>query len=527
MTSDVAIRLTPVGSVRERLGLPNAAPYPKWLVDALHPRCEGRAGSFVYFAWELSRAMKSGSTPEEVEALQILVASTLAGLDEGDTRISLASLPVRFAALGAREGLATRARALLDPDGPAESLVGPPSEEKPLIRDGEYLYLNRIHRRECELSELVRGRLNAKAERSDFKGILDALDAVLAHRPVIGGQPVRLSTEQQQAIRTALTRPLALVSGGFGTGKTSIAVAVLRVLARLGVAMDAVTLAAPGPRSVSRIRKSVQNHLAAIPEPGRADRELIESLRDPRVIDRLDSPGKVVLVFDAEGIDIELMAFLFRSLRPDSKLVLLGDVEQLASVEAGGVFRELLHRSGGAVALKENHGSRDVGDVARAVASGESETIFRSARGAIAVRERASDVRFEGVELLVSDEEAFAERWYESSEPSQRQRVLASTRSDVSSWNERRGRRGPYGPIVGAGDDTPADAETVRDCQGSRFDRVAVVLPEPGHPLLFRHFLTSALTRARQSVTLLGSRESVLYAIERAPERSTGLGERL
>jgi ATP-dependent exoDNAse (exonuclease V) alpha subunit len=521
-------RLSPLGAVRDRLALPGGAPYPRWLVDLARTRVDDpRADAFVYLAWELSRALASGSSPADAEALQALVVLLLADLGEGNTRLPLDSLPRRLAAFGASEEVALRAQAIAAPEGAAETLIGIGGEDMPLIRDGDHLYLKRVHRAECALAERLRDLLSAKQDRSEFKGILEALDAVLAHRAVLGGQPIRLSTEQQQAVRTALTSPLTVICGGPGRGKTAIVVAVLRVLARLGIDRNEVVLAAPGVRAAVRLENAVREHLEAIPEPGRADRSLLDSLPEPRdVLDVEGAGARLVIAVEAERIDVEAMESLFRALHPGSKLVLLGDVDQLASVEAGGVFRELLHRARGAIALKENHRAREIAPVVRAVAEGNGDALFRSTRGAIAVRERANDVRFEGVELLVSDEEGFVERWYERCvrvPKPQCHRVLAATRSDATRWDERLERCGGF-PRREA---SISHAETVRDAQGSRFDRAAVVLPEPGHPLLFRHFLVSALTAALESVTLLGTREAVLSAVATVPERSSGLPERI
>src|SRR5690606_33813048 len=95
-----------------------------------------------------------------------------------------------------------------------------------------------------------------------------ALRDVLAAPAFVGERPVRLSLEQQAAVRVAASAPLALISGGPGTGKTSIVVTLLRVLARLGLDAEAeVALAAPTGKAADRMRASIAGALRALRAP--------------------------------------------------------------------------------------------------------------------------------------------------------------------------------------------------------------------------------------------------------------------
>jgi len=70
-------------------------------------------------------------------------------------------------------------------------------------------------------------------------------------------------------------------------------------------------------------------------------------------------------------------------------------------------------------------------------------------------------------------------------------------------------------------------AMTVHKAQGSQFDRVTVVLPAPDSPLLTQELLYTAITRARQEVTLIGSEESLGRAVRQRARRASGLRDRL
>ena len=172
----------------------------------------------------------------------------MSALRDGSTYVDLKDLPERLTGLGADNELVAVAERVLEHES---ELVGRTGDYKPLIVDGRRLYHQRVHRQETALARRLKQRLDQKADRGDYMKILDALDRVLAHRAVVNGRVVQLLAEQQQAVRTALTRSLTVISGGPGTGKTAVIVSILRVLARLDFAIKNVVLAAPTGRAAS------------------------------------------------------------------------------------------------------------------------------------------------------------------------------------------------------------------------------------------------------------------------------------
>ena len=141
------------------------------------------------------------------------------------------------------------------------------------------------------------------------------------------------------------------------SGKTSIVVAMLRVLARLGVPMSSVALAAPTGKAAHRMKESVLAGLALVSSPNDDDRAVAE-VPEPRTLHRLLGyspaadrfkyhehnrlPDQVIIVDEGSMVDLYLMNQLVHAVRDDARLVLLGDAEQLPSVEAGAVFRNLV-----------------------------------------------------------------------------------------------------------------------------------------------------------------------------------------
>src|SRR5690606_14451747 len=149
--------------------------------------------------------------------------------------------------------------------------------------------------------------------------------------------------------QAALASPLTVISGGPGTGKTSIVVAILRAAVLAGVAEPvSIALAAPTGKAADRMRRSIEEALATVADPLPSDRALMEALPRPMTLHRLlgwspsrlgfrhrrDNPlsGRLVIVDESSMIDVFLMERLASALLPDAKLVLLGDAEQLPSV---------------------------------------------------------------------------------------------------------------------------------------------------------------------------------------------------
>ena len=101
-------------------------------------------------------------------------------------------------------------------------------------------------------------RMTAPALEVSTPKIEKALADVLSRPTFQDGKPVRLSEEQQSAMRAAISLPLAVVSGGPGTGKTSVVLSILRALVRLGVPVEAIALAAPTGKAANRMEESIR-----------------------------------------------------------------------------------------------------------------------------------------------------------------------------------------------------------------------------------------------------------------------------
>lgn len=243
--------------------------------------------------------------------------------------------------------------------GVASTVIGGPGDYCPLIVDGGHLYHQRMLHYETRLAAAVRERMALGDADLELDAVRQALDEMLASMPLVGdGVPMHLNAEQQYALLTAVYRPLTIISGGPGTGKTSIVVSLLRMLTRLGVAPDEIALAAPTGKAANRLGESLNAQLMALDRRDAPEQALFTELDDPRTLHRLLGYSqarngfyyhennrlrqRVIIVDEASMIDLFLMERLISAVDPTARLILLGDAEQLPSVDSGAVFRDLV-----------------------------------------------------------------------------------------------------------------------------------------------------------------------------------------
>lgn len=236
-------------------------------------------------------------------------------------------------------------------------MVGGPGEaDKPLVLDGDHLYLRRYYQYEDTV-------VNALATR--------AAAAVSEVEPMVGktilslfGSSVEEGGDRQRlAAYTALRHRLAMITGGPGTGKTYtvariLALAIQGQRAREGAAPLKIKIAAPTGKAAVRVAESIREAMKDLLESGQLDEDIVAQIpTDASTIHRLlgSVPGRpyfrsnrtsrldadLVVIDEVSMIDLALMAKLLEALRDDTRLILLGDMDQLASVEPGSIFGDL------------------------------------------------------------------------------------------------------------------------------------------------------------------------------------------
>ncbi|MEP7091258.1 MAG: exodeoxyribonuclease V subunit alpha [Nocardioidaceae bacterium] len=501
--------------------------------------------------------------------------------------------------------------------------------DRPLRLVGSTLYLDRYWRQEERIADV----LDAAALRPPPVVDTDRLAAALV-RIFPGDDPDR----QRLAAVVAAHRWVSVLAGGPGTGKTTTVAKLLALLQDQAHGSLRIALAAPTAVAAARLTFAARAVAAgftigdqdrlAMPEASTLHR-LLGYRPGSRTRFRHDRnnrlPFDVVVVDEASMVSLTMMARLVDALRPGCRMVLVGDPDQLASVEAGAVLGDLVQRDvpvpdelpftglvgrdvadldvqeragldRGVVRLSRVHRfSVEIQSFAEAVRSGDPDRVTevlerhhpqiefvevdpRSdadlgsvradvVQAGVAVHDAAmagdgalalqalglhrllcahregpfgvthwSDLAEGWLRTAISGYTAGG-RWYVG-------RPLLVTSNDY----QLRLFNGDTGVVVEAGDRPRAaflrsgvvdlfapsrlsdvqtvHAMTVHRSQGSQFDRVTLVLPPAESPLLTRELLYTGLTRAKDHVRIIGSRDALATACRRPIVRASGLRNR-
>lgn len=495
-----------------------------------------------------------------------------------------------------------------------------PAPGRPLRLAGSAVYLDRYWRDEGGAAEELATRSLGEGPAVDEPVLAEGLDRLFPDRAdaLHGG-----SDDQRRAAENAIRRRLSVIAGGPGTGKTTTVAKVIALLfdqaEAAGLRRPLIALAAPTGKAAARMQEAVSRAGGALTLDGsaRACLEGAEAMTIHRLLRRRpDSssrfvhdrynrlPHDVVIIDEMSMVSLPLMARLLEAVRPDARLILVGDPEQLASVDAGAVMADLV--APGALdeaitSLRSNYRfSGSLASLSDAVRSGDAdraiatlrdpgderimwiEVAGEEPRGSALAPLRAAVGDFGG-RLLAASLQGDAAGALEALGTF---RLLCAHRSGpagVGAWTELieswlsddvdgfsaehewyPGRpvmvtsndyslrlfNGDTGAVVARPDGSytavfdqggsPSEfslsrlanvetvyAMTVHKSQGSEFDQVALVLPSVASRLLTRELLYTALTRARRSLVVVGTEESLRTAVAQRVARASGLAERL
>ncbi|MBU9850898.1 exodeoxyribonuclease V subunit alpha [Rahnella aceris] len=245
------------------------------------------------------------------------------------------------------------------------TLVGHHEGNSPLVLTGQRLYLRRYWQYEQNVRAAIEQRLARSA--------LHTLPVESLRAPLTALFPADAKSDianwQKLACALAAGSAFSIITGGPGTGKTTTVVRLLALLQTLALEENGqplrIRLAAPTGKAAARLNESIAGAVSKLDLSalgnGNAVRESINT--DVVTLHRLlgsrpdtrhfrHHPGNplmldVLVVDEASMVDLEMMAALLAALPEQARLILLGDKDQLASVEAGALLSELCQRANG------------------------------------------------------------------------------------------------------------------------------------------------------------------------------------
>jgi exodeoxyribonuclease V alpha subunit len=337
-----------------------------------------------------SGLLRSFNDAGVIDSSDVLVAQRLTALaKENDERVALA---VAFAVRGLRGGSVCvdlkSVQAQVDvPDLPwptvedwlaavaASPLLEPPHV---LRQQGELLYLDRYWREERQVAEDLLAMVSGGGD-----GPAADVDRLF---------PAGYE-EQREAAELALSQRLTVLTGGPGTGKTTTVARLLALLAeQAGAARLRIALAAPTGKAAARLQEAVQ---LEIDQLELVDQRRISGLHATTLHRLLGSrpdnssrfrhhrgnrlPHDVIVVDETSMVSLTMMARLLEAVRPQARLLLVGDPDQLASVDAGAVLADLVDGLGGrddvriAQLMTSHRFGESIGALASAIRVGDAD----------------------------------------------------------------------------------------------------------------------------------------------------------
>ena len=231
-------------------------------------------------------------------------------------------------------------------------VVGRPGELFPLILDKKCrLYLSRYFEYEKSLSETIKEKAGKRTGEFDRIRLSEGLKRLFPTEQ--DQQPNR----QKVAAVVAVLNQFSIISGGPGTGKTFTVAKILALLLEHSPSPLRIVLTAPTGKAAARLTESIaaakrtldtsDTVLSQIPSEAFTIHRLLKPIYGTPYFHHNDEnplPFDAIVVDEASMVDLALMSKLIQAIHPEARLILIGDKDQLASVEAGSVLGDFCDR---------------------------------------------------------------------------------------------------------------------------------------------------------------------------------------
>ncbi len=376
------------------------------------------------------------------------------------------------------------------------------------------------------------------------------------------------SPKQREAIRTALQNPVAAITGGPGSGKTTVVRGIIEAMEKAG---KKVTLAAPTGRATKRLSTMTGKEATTI--------HRLLGYRQGEGYNKRAIETDMLIIDEGSMMEQVLFNHLLQALRPQTQVLLIGDVDQLPAIGAGDVLRDMID-SGKipTVRLDENFRQSEgslIAAGARAINNGEfplsdpdKDFVIIPEPTDKAIHDRILDLVAETLPasrglaptdfLVVTPQQVgrlgarmlnhdLQER-INPDGPELRRGSVVMRQGDPVMQTANSRERGVYNGELGRivevdtarqvlcvefsdgrrseyerselGELVLAYATTVHKLQGSEVRNIVIPVTMAHKPMLYRNLLYTAVSRATDLCVLVGEEEAIRYAIENTPDRT-------
>lgn len=219
-----------------------------------------------------------------------------------------------------------------------EVLILLTKEKKIYIDENKNIYDYKMFVQELELAFDLAKRLNNMQETND---VYSKEEIEKQYAKIKTKSHIEYNTEQEQAILSAFTEPIIIITGGPGTGKTTIVKAILEMYFKLNkdneALVDYIALLAPTGKAAKRLKESTNLPTMTIHKfLGYMGGNIFTASKYNK------TDAKLIIVDEASMMDLPLASRLVTSMRNDARLIIVGDVDQLPSVGPGEVLKDLI-----------------------------------------------------------------------------------------------------------------------------------------------------------------------------------------
>lgn len=222
----------------------------------------------------------------------------------------------------------------------------------PFIIEGNFLFMRKYWSQELQVAKYIRDLASKKRvpdEPARVSEILNSLFADTTDKDI---------NWQKVAAAFAIRNHLLIISGGPGTGKTTTVALIISLLQRVSRMPLRIALAAPTGKAAARMNLALrdsmlapakdQNHWNSIPQEAKTLHRLLKDMDQNQMLPSTDKrflPYDLVVVDEASMIDLVLMEKLLSRIGKNTRLILLGDKDQLSSVEAGAILSDICYKN--------------------------------------------------------------------------------------------------------------------------------------------------------------------------------------